>query len=548
MMRSWRALLLVLCLAGLAPSRAATPAAGPDRLRALIRFPKLDMEIQILGFTPDDGFAALQDAAERKAELARLEKELSGDDRDGELLLSIAELQGRLGRGAASEQTLQRALGMLERRREAEPQNARVLTHLGQARARANQVEEAMGLLRRAVALDPASPDYRLNLAGFLVRQSIAALLGEKQASAGSAGLSLDLLGRVLHHRPAANEVEQSSQLMSEALQMLEEAVRLAPERAEVVARRGMARSFAHYSREVLRIADGLKDGGNFPEMNDIMAALFPPDALADFRRAAELDSHDPRRLISASMAELVRNGMGRPGFLLGNADGWTSLPESARNRVRSDLDKLMSLAESSDPRIAARAVEYAGLLQFAAMNDLAGAARQLKRAIELNPSSELAWKLLMGALVAQEKFADLLPVAEQRLKLEETARNHLIVAKTLERLERLDSAEAHVLDALRLAPEEVAANLAMAALLLKKSREPDDLVMVPSYLLKAGHALGRAPARTPFLDLQFLRAFYYALSGKPDMARQILNQVLKADPDNAQAREILAVLGDTTP
>lgn len=548
MMRSWRVLLLVLCLTGLALGRAATPAAGPDRLRALIRFPKLDMEIQILGFTPDDGFVALQDSAERRAELARLEKELSGDDRDGELMLRIAELQGRLGRGAASEQSLQRAIGMLQRRKEAEPQNAGVLTRLGQALARASQNGEAMVLLRRAVALDAASADFRLNLAGFLVRQSIAALLGEKPVSANSGGLSLDLLGHVLHHRPAANEVEQSKQLMTEALQLLDEAVRLAPERAETLARRGMARSFAHYIQEILRMADGVKDGGSFPEMNDVMGALFPPEALADFRRAAELDSHDPRRLISAAMAELVRSGMGRPGFLIGSADWWPSLPESTRSRVRADLDKLLAMSESSDPRVAARAVEYAGLLQFAAMNDLPAATRQLKRAVELNPNSELAWKLLIGSLVTRDKFADLLPVAEERLKLEETSRNHLIVAKTLERLERLDSAEAHVTDALRLAPDDVAANLAMAALLLKKSREPDDLVMVPGYLLKAGHALGRAPARTPFLDLQFLRAFYYALSGKPEMARQILNQVLAADRDNAQAREILAVLGGATP
>ena len=540
-----RALLTFILAGACLLASAATPSGGSDRLRQLVRLPQISMSVEFLGYTADEGFSALLDAGECRAELARLEQEAGSLENAGGRLLRMAWLYQRLGAAAKARPALEEAIAHLRRRTEAEPENGLLLARLGGAIAQQGGRAEAESLLRRAVAQAPREAEVQVALGGFLLGRSISALMGTDALPANTPALSVNLLGRVLERKPLAAEVEQSRQWMDEAIACFNTAVRLAPNEADLIARRGICYSFQNYTQEILRLAESIEEGTQEPNSIDVFGALFPDECARDFRRAAELDPRNPRRVTATAMVELVRaaHEAKRPAF--GTPDTWSLLPETVRTAVRGDLERLLTLGESSDPRLAALASTCAGMLQFMAMNDLRGAVVSLRRAVALNPALESAWEMLFAVLVTQEKFTELLPLAEQRLKQEDTARNRVILAKVLEKLDRLDQARPHLETALQQAPKEMLPNLCMAALLLKVSRDGDDLMPAVTFLAKAGHAMGSSPQRNNLVDLQTLRALYYALSGKAAMARQILTRLIELDPGNDHAKEILSALGD---
>lgn len=540
-----RALLALILAGACLLARAATPSGGSDRLRQFVRLPQVSMSVEFLGYTADEGFSVLLDAGECRAELAKLEKEAGPPERAGERLLRIAWLGRRLGAEAKARQALEEAITELRRRIEAEPENGLLLARLGEAVAQQGGRAEAESLLRRAAARAPQEAEVQLALGGFLLGRSISALMGTDALPANTPAMSVDLLGRVLERKPLAAEVEQSRQWMDEAIVCFNTAVRLAPDHPDVLTRRGICFSFQNYTKEILRLAESIEEGTQEPDSVNVSGALFPVECARDFRRAAELDPQNPRRVTAAAMVELVRAAHEAKRQAFGTPETWSLLPETVRIAVRGDLERLLNLGESPDPRLAALASTCAGMLQFMAMNDLRGAVISLRRAVDLNPDHESAWEMLFAALVTQEKFAELLPLAEQRLKQADTARHRIILAKVLERLDRLDQARPHLETAMQQAPKEMLPNLCMAALLLKVSRDGDDLMPAVNFLAKAGHAMGPSPQRSNLVDLQTLRALYYALSGKAAMARQILTRLIELDPENDHAKEILSALGD---
>lgn len=538
-------LLAVLSLLGLL-AQAATPGAGPGKLRQLARLPQMDMQVQFIGYTTDEGFAVLSDPAEQRLELQQLKQALRGDDTDGERLVRIAQLQGKLGKREESKATRERAAAMLKKRSESEPQNGRVWSALAEALADSAKPGEQESLFRRGVQLSPDDAELKITLSSHLMDQSLRILLGADELPTNAAPTSTDLLGRVLERPPSASEVERSRKLMGEALELSTAAIRVAPTNAEAWARRGICHSFHTYSRETLRLAESIRTTSRPPDPMEAMAALFPAECTADFRKAAELDPGKPRRIMAASMAELIRASLARKELAFGTPESWSILPEQVRVTLRADLERLLRLAESTDPRIAAAGAECAGMMQFMAMHDLPGALVNLRHAVKLNPEREPAWEMCMAIFVSEDKYAELLPVAEERLRLSDTPRNHIIVAKVLEKLDKTDQAAPHVKEAYRQASTDVLANLSMAALILRQSHDDDDLTPVVTHLVRAGHAMGSSPSPKNLIDLQVLRALYYALGGKIEMARQIIHKVLEFDKDNEWAKEVLAALAAT--
>jgi len=98
---------------------------------------------------------------------------------------------------------------------------------------------------------------------------------------------------------------------------------------------------------------------------------------------------------------------------------------------------------------------------------------------------------------------------------------------------------------ALKLDPNDFTANLAEAALLMKRRLDASTLNSAYRFLARAEQALKKENKDSDmrFVQLSLTSSIYYALRGDPDRARQLLRGVLESDKNNEEAREILNAL-----
>jgi tetratricopeptide (TPR) repeat protein len=116
--------------------------------------------------------------------------------------------------------------------------------------------------------------------------------------------------------------------------------------------------------------------------------------------------------------------------------------------------------------------------------------------------------------------------------------------------LNRIDRAEEQVQAALKLAPGDFTADLALAVLLLKRNDEAA-LSQAGELLTQMGDGLlfiagmGESPSRQQWMDYTLIRGIYRALTGELAEARQDIDLVLRLDPNNEAAKEALEALGE---
>ncbi len=109
---------------------------------------------------------------------------------------------------------------------------------------------------------------------------------------------------------------------------------------------------------------------------------------------------------------------------------------------------------------------------------------------------------------------------------------------------DQLYKAEEQVQAALKLEPNDFTANLALAALLIRRSSDASTLLQAGERLAQAGQVLKESPPHQQWVAYALTRGVYLALHGDVEAAEKQLKQILAHDEDNEDAKEALKAIG----
>jgi tetratricopeptide (TPR) repeat protein len=228
------------------------------------------------------------------------------------------------------------------------------------------------------------------------------------------------------------------------------------------------------------------------------------------------------------------------------------TLPEQRRKNVLQAIRMLEKVAGQGDRAAAAGACEALSILRYMVTMEAEGAMADMRRAVELDPSREQAWDGLTVYSISRQNWPELIRVCEQRIKARDTARGRVLLAKALEKNGQINKALEASERALTLDKESPLAQLAVAALLVRTSRDNEGLQRAIKLLQKTGERLHDLSSneQTRVLTKTYIvnAAILYALSGQKADARDILkrwDEVFPGDPDGKElVDEIALVIG----
>ena len=536
--------LALLWLAGLSLAlgllmQAAAPASGKERLRRLVRLPRVSFQIGV-GFDSRRGFGMTLTTPGAGGEIEDLRKAMEGDGRDAPRYQRLGALYYDLADSAQARQAWLRAVELYRRQGAEQSDNATLLVGLGEVLGALGRAEEAERLLRKAVKVAPGDWRPQAALGRFLASQTVVAIALDAHRALDSSAIAA-AGGQSAEARLEPAQAEKGRKLIAEALACQDRAVEFAPQEVEPYISRAGARC-VHAALNAVLAAAG------WDESQDTLAwtKFLAPAALSDLQTAVRLNGRDFRLLAAAALYEVFlaagEHGLARMEDLARGAV-WGLLPDGTRQSVRKAMDRLEDLTQGSEARPAAGALEALGILQYLVVRDLRGAESSLRRAVALDPAREQAWETLILLLALSDRPAELLPVCEARLKQRDTAHNRVLVAKACEQLNLQDRTLAEGEAAQRRYPDDLTANLALVAALLKYNSEPVVLLRAAQLLSKAEQLLGASASRDELVNVLVIRGLFFGLADRPDDARAHLRKGLELDPDHPQAREALELL-----
>lgn len=541
MVRHWQkwCVTLAIVLPGTLAVYPATPESSAERLRKLVKLPIVSLEA---GFSmnAEQGFSISQSKAQAPREIAALRKELKGDYSDADRYEKLGELYSRLNNGKSAADCYQKAVALYRQRVASRPSDAEILTSFGRALWNANNNEESESVLRRSVQMDPQNALAWQTLGHYLQAQAKRALLGRDSAAARASLSPEKLLMEVARNKPAASQVTESRKRAEEASACFDKAIAVSTNSSDAYFQRALHKSFDGFLQNVIALIHGDKT-----DVSEVMKGMFNLDSLPDFRKASELSSREYRPIAVAAFFEAFAFTMQSRGRNPAGGSFWEQLPDSSQKNIRDAMTRLDNFAQEGDPKTAAGALDSLAMLQGFVVGDRSGGEATARRALALDPSREQTWDMLCSFLVRPESYQELRNTCEQRVRQSDTARNRVLLAKAYERLNQWDRVEQNLQAALKLDPNDFAANLAQAALFLKRRSDPGGLSMAFRFLTRAEQILKKDTKDTEqrLLQLTLTSSLYYALRGEMDKARQLLRGVLQSDKDNEEAREILAAL-----
>lgn len=496
----------------------ATPELGKDALRKLVKLPTISFE-PTWAFDIERGFSIGSQEQDVHGQITALRKQSKPGMADAETYLRMAELYSSVNDPVNARKTFSRAADLFRKRVESQPDDGLLLASFGRALHGAGKLDEAESTLRNAARLAPK--EWKCQVA-----------LGRLLDAAARRDTYAD--------RPASDKISLTKRELTEAGECFDRAATLAPDESEVFFRRGLHRCLETSLLNEIHLIEGL------PVDEVLLNSQFSQSALTDLQRASRLLPADYTLIGSTAMFEIyVFNAhQGRVNW----ADfSWSSLPEKSQRSIRDALARLANLGQNLDPHQAAGALEVLGILQGPALHESRNCIGTLRRAVALDPSREQAWEALAATLAQLGRYDDLLAVCQDRLRQKDTARGHLLLAKTFEKLHQWDDSESEIMEALRMAPNSFSANLAEAALVLRRGQSDDTLNEANTWLTRSERLLGETPAteRTTQLivDFTLTRSIYYALTDQLDQARQWAKAVISQDKNNNRAHDILSAM-----
>ena len=537
----WRAAALVSFLL-LAGSMAAGGAAAPSTaksLQKLLAFPLLQAEFW-LGVDGELGFVLPNDKKNPAEEIARLKKELRGTPDDAQAQYRLFELYRQNQDLARATNHLTRAVECYRRLADAQSENAVVLARFGMALHQVGREDEAEAVLRRSVKAGPSDWHAASALTRWLVARAWAVLAREKTPPLRYAAVADMVLAAAMKKTLEPGQLERAERYLNEALACANRAIKLAPQEPDLYADRALVQCYSAMARAVGAILRGGQ-----AEPLEFYRAMFTTNAVADLDRVATLSPQNPSALACVTLFQILgaattgREGMDR----LARGQIWSLLNEYQQQSLRRSFTALENLGQSGNAAIAAPALEYLGGFQWMAMRDRTGAAKNLRRAVALDPAREAAWDFLMTSLLDENRAEEALAVAEERLKTRDTPRNRLAAAKACERLGRLDKAQTHLDAALASAPSDYLANLSAAIPALKRGRDDVTLQHAGMLLGRARRVDGQPSSKAAWIEWTITTGLFHGMTGDLETARAQFKRALEADPDNQRAKDALACL-----
>jgi tetratricopeptide (TPR) repeat protein len=522
------ALFLGWLLAALTAT-GATPVVGKEALRNLVRLPSLIFQPD-WAFDPERGFTLGSRGEDAAMQIASLRSGLKRDASDAESCQKLAELYTAKGDYAAARDAWTRAAQLYRQRLETQPRDAALLAGLGMALDGSGKTQEAESILRNVVETSPADWRCRVTL-GHLLDTEARRDLDDGPSAAAASGADL----------PSSDSVAQAQRRLSEAGDCFEQAAKLAPEEAEVYFRRGMHRCLRSVLLNQIRMAQGEME-------KDVDAASnpFSREALNDLKQASRLSPRD-YALIGGTMLFEIYTVKARDGMVNWAGFSWSSLPDDTQRSVREAMARLENLAADPDRQLAAGALEVLGIVRGPILGERRSCIENLRRCLALDPSRNQAWEVLAYTLAQSQRYDELAAACSERLKQQDSPRNHLMLAKAYEKLQQWDDSEAEILEATKEAPNNFVANLALASVLLKRSQDASSLAEADDWLARSEKLLSQMPPpqrnQQQVIDLALTRCIYFALTDEVEAARQWAKAVINKDQNNKLAYDILTAM-----
>lgn len=505
---------------------------GKDQLRSLARMPMVTVSFG-WSFTPKTGIKLDIEKSMARDRIAEIEKSLTDSPNDAERCLRMGDLYLDVPDYEKSHNSYVKAVALFRQRMELEPDRASLLANFGEALYAAGNVDEAESVLRKAVKLAPKSAQCWDGLGRFLETQA-ATKFAPTPRSSSENGAGAD--------KPSADQLASAQRLLDEAASCFDKAIAAATNDSMAYVQRAMHKWAQHFYKRAFEKARGQEDE---QKLERSLAAV---DALPDLDKAVQFNSRDVRVIGTATIMEVFAANA-RKAEKHVQMVKFAEMPEPTQKSIRAKLALLQSIAQSGDSKTAAAAMEMLAFCQGPLMGDLGGCLESLRRTVQLDPSRQGAWHMLIAGLAGQGRYTEAAPICEENIAQKDSPLNRILYAKILFKLNRLDQANEQVRAALRLNPAEFTANVAVAAIAVKRGTNLSELIEAEQPLARAEQAVqsrldvDRDGARQAMIDFCLTKAIYCGLTDRTDMARAYAQHVLTLESDNQDAKEVLSAL-----
>lgn len=498
--------------------------------------PKLHLGFGVHYFATT-GFTLTGMSEDTQKEIESLNKSMTGGPSDADRYYRLSQLDKDRSDYTKASNTLVRAIELYRKQVDTQPGNAELLARFGRALGTAEKDGEAEAVLRRAVKIDPK--DWRCwSALGRFLNARFGSHLFEGEST--NTRSFADVLAQASVTKIPGVRVEEAQKYLEEALACANRAIDLAPREPQPYEDRALCScnvSVLHFVKDSEKGLPG--------DPIQYYRTIFPTNAVPDLWRMADLMPEDPSAITKAAFFEvwatifqtIKRPDQVRDGNLLGH------LSEDRQKSFRRGLTRLENLGQSANKQISARALEFLGALQSIVMRDQTRAEGNLRRAVAIDPSRELAWDLLMSILKELDRPTDAVATAEARLKTKESTFNRIAAAKACDQLGRLDKAQTHVEAALKITPDDYTVNFSAAIVLVKRSTDEDSIRRAKEFIERASKASGHPASKDEWIHWTLTSGIMAALEGYSEIARSAFKRVIDIDPENETAKRALQLM-----
>jgi tetratricopeptide (TPR) repeat protein len=546
---------VIIGIAALRAAAVAAPAANEARLQQSVTLPTVDLTLET-HWSLADLEKLLEQRRDRLApaqEAAVLTRSMKGNSGDAERYQRLGQLYRQLNDQDRAKRADQRAALLFRQRLKARPGDSHLLTRLGELLTNLERPAEAEKMLRQAVRISPKAWTAWAALGELLQTRAFQTL--NPRSTAGEFVLGVPRtegnalpdpwLEELLAARPGAEPLQRAQKLHDEERTCFNRAVRAAPMEPRPYFRRASSRPG---SAMLQALITALREGETRPKVlgdrmgRQAVEALSSPPFVQDLLQITRLRPQDTRLIAVTSLLAVTfyLTGSGQQSALAAGGAGKV-LPESLRDMTRRSMELLQKAMGGPDTRAAAEAAEQLGTLQYMLSGDPQRGEASFERATRLDPSREQSWDMRVVARMRPGEEAELVRLCEERLKLRDTSRNRLLLAKAYVKQDRLEEAAKQARAMVRLAPSAFTANLTMAAILMKGPLNAATLTEAGQFLQRARKAPGQTPDQQ--LDLRLDEAIHTALSGDRVEAHRLLGELVRQQPEYSKAREALTAL-----